>query len=125
VLRRVAKWLTPDGVLVATIENDLGFDRLFRLQVRDRYDGDEAWHRGSLGFDDRPLYLREMRECLESAGLQPAVVYTGYPDLEDLSLLIEREAIGHPAVAATAPRSPRARRRRTSRRARRSPTRTT
>ena len=102
VLRRAAGWLTPDGSLVAVVENDLGLDRLLRLEVRDLYDDDDAWWRGSPGFDDRPAYHRELAALLDSAGLVADATYGAFPSSTLLSLLVSTEATSSPELATMA-----------------------
>ncbi len=102
LLLRMAKWLSPEGTLVATVENDLGLDRLLRLQVRDLYDADTAWHRGGPGFAERPPYFRELVSALSSADLRADDIYAAYPSAEDVTLLIGREATDDVALSLTA-----------------------
>lgn len=102
VLQRLSKWLSPEGTLVAVVENDLGFDRLFRLQVRERYDDDLAWDRGAPGFDPRPLYHRELREVLPSVGLRADAVYAAFPSASDVALLVGSACVEDPALARAA-----------------------
>ncbi|MDQ1585416.1 MAG: hypothetical protein QOJ90_2117 [Actinomycetota bacterium] len=102
VLRRLSKWLSPEGTLFATVANDLGFDRLFRLEVRDLYDADDKWYRGAPGFDDRPLYYSELRDALVAADLEAESVYAAFPAAESLSMLVARDAVNDPAVRASA-----------------------
>jgi len=102
VLQRLAKWLAPEGTLIAVLENDLGFDRLFRLHVRERYEDDGAWDRGAPGFDARPLYHRELREVLPSAGLRADAVYAAFPSTDDLGLLVGTPCVEQPALAQAA-----------------------
>ena len=102
VLQRLSKWLSPEGTLVAVVENDLGFDRLFRLQVRERYDDDLAWDRGAPGLDPRPLYHRELREVLPSVGLRADEVYAAFPSASDVALLVGSACVEDPALARAA-----------------------
>lgn len=101
-LQRMGKALSPHGNLVAVLENDLGLDRLLRLEVRDLYDSDAAWYRGAPGYDDRPLYLRELRGVLDSAGLVAGDVYAALPSVEQVSLLVRADGVQDPAIARTA-----------------------
>jgi hypothetical protein len=101
-LRRVAKWLAPGGTLMVTVANELGFDRLFRLQVRESYDADDMWFRGATGFDDRHLYYRELRGALESANLSADGVYAAFPAADSLSLLVRQDTVADHGVGATA-----------------------
>lgn len=102
LLRRLAGWLTPGGTLLATIANDLGFDRLFRLQVRDILDADDMWHRAASDFDGRPLYHRELRSVLAAANLEPDTVFAVFPAAGSLSMLVGLESIEDPVVGLTA-----------------------
>jgi len=102
LLCKLAGWLSADGTLMASVDNELGFDKQFRMKIRDVYDGDDMWHRGAIGFDDRALYYRELRGALESANLIPDSVYAAFPAAESLSLLIDSNAVDSPAVASTA-----------------------
>jgi len=102
LLRKLAGWLSPDGTLVASVENELGFDKQFRMKVREAYDGDDMWHRGASGFEDRALYYRELAGALESANLVPDFIYAGFPATDSLSVLIASATVDEPAVASTA-----------------------
>ena len=101
-LRRMAKWLAPGGTLMVTVANELGFDRLFRLKVRESYDADDMWFRGASGFDDRHLYYRELRGALDSANLSADGVYAAFPAVNSLSLLVSHDAVTDHTVGATA-----------------------
>lgn len=100
ILQRFASWLAPTGQLVVVLENDLGFDRLLRLQAK--RDSDEAWYRGTAGFDARPLYYREIDDVLHSAGLTGSSIYAAFPSIDKIDLLVGRECVEEPALAQTA-----------------------
>jgi hypothetical protein len=102
LLRKLAGWLSAGGTLMASVENELGFDKQFRLKIRDEYDGNEMWHRGAEGFEDRGLYYRELAGAIESAGLTPDGVYAAFPTSDSLSVLIGSEAVDDPCVTSTA-----------------------
>jgi hypothetical protein len=89
LLQRLAKWLAPTGTFVAMLENDLGLDRLLRLQVREHLDADRAWERGAEGFDQRPLYLREVAHVLGDAGITSTALYAAFPTAEKIDLLVD------------------------------------
>lgn len=102
VLQRLTKWLAPEGRLIAVLENDLGFDRVFRLQVRERYEDDLAWGRGAPAFDPRPLYHRELGEVLPSVGLKADAVYAAFPSATDVGLLVGDACVQDPVLAEAA-----------------------
>jgi hypothetical protein len=91
ILQRMAKWVAPTGTAVALLENDLGFERLFRLEVRHVYDADSAWHRGMPGMDSRPLFHRELADTLASADLTPRTTYAAFPSADDAAVLVSEE----------------------------------
>lgn len=101
ILQRFAKWLAPSGQLVVVLENDLGFDSLFRLRSAEE-NSDSAWYRGAAGFDRRPLYYREVDDVLHSAGLTAAGVYAAFPSIEEVGLLVGRDCVEEEALASTA-----------------------
>ena len=102
VLQLLGRWLGGDGTLVAAVANELGFDRQFRLQVREALDSDDQWHRGATGFDTRALYHRELDGALGAAALQPLALYAGFPAADTLSLLVAGELVDDPVVGSTA-----------------------
>src|SRR5665648_354729 len=102
LLRKLAGWLSADGTLMASVDNELGFDKQFRMRIRDAYDGDGMWYRGAPGFEDRALYYRELGGALESANLVPDFVYAAFPAAGSLSMLIGSNTVDDPAVASTA-----------------------
>ena len=102
LLRKLAGWLSADGTLLTSVDNELGFDKQFRMKIRDTYDGDDMWHRGAPGFEDRSLYYRELSGALESANLVPDVVYGAFPSADSLSVLIGSDTVDDPAIASTA-----------------------
>lgn len=101
VLQSFAKWLTPAGRLVVVLENDLGFENLFRLQ-NEHAGADTAWFRGAAGFDTRPLYYRELDDVLQSAGLASSAVYAAFPSVEDVDLLVGEDCVREQSLAETA-----------------------
>lgn len=102
LLGRLGGWLSVNGTLIATVDNELGFDKQFRMQIRDAYDRDDQWHRGATGFEDRALYYRELAGALDSADLVPDRVYAAFPAASSLSMLIASNAVDDPSVASTA-----------------------
>jgi len=101
-LQRLAKWLGPEGTLVAVLENDLGFDNLLRVQTRNRDSSDSAWDLGASGFDERPLYYREVNDVLAAADLAALSVYAVFPSAENVALLVGRDCVEERALAQTA-----------------------
>jgi hypothetical protein len=101
IMQRFAKWLTPNGQLVLILENDLGFENLFRLRARDD-NTDAAWYRGARGFDHRPLYYREVDDVLASAGLSRTAMYAAFPAIDEVGLLVSRECVEEQPLAETA-----------------------
>lgn len=102
LLARLGSWLSVGGTVMTSVDNELGFDKRFRLQVRDAYDRDDMWHRGATGFDDRALYYRELPGALESANLIPDSVYAAFAVADSLSVLIGSKAVDEPAIASAA-----------------------
>lgn len=102
LLKRLSGWLAADGVLVGSVVNELGFDRMFRLELRREHDGDTAWHRGVAGYDDRHAYRRELDGYLSGASLTPLATYAAFPAVENPALLISEELSGAAASSSTA-----------------------
>lgn len=102
LLRTLGGWLSADGVLIATVDNELGFDKQFRMQIRGAHDGDDQWHLGATGFEDRALYYRELAGALDSAHLVSDRVYAAFPAASSFSMLIGSDDVDDPSVASTA-----------------------
>ncbi|MBO1755629.1 hypothetical protein [Allobranchiibius sp. CTAmp26] len=97
-LSRCARFTNLDGLLIATISNQLGLDHLFRLEMRSMYDADDQWYRGAPGFDVRRPYPRELGDLLEQAGLRASSRYCVFPSPTEPSLLASTDVLDDPLV---------------------------
>ena len=105
LLNLLGSWLAPGGLLVAAVQNELGLDRLLRLDpsaVRQ----DDAWHAASPGTSTRLPYEREVVGLLEAAGLSLEASWSGFPAADRLDLLVDPTRVGSAGgvVAALAAR---------------------
>lgn len=104
LLEKLSGWLSTDGVLMATVVNELGCDRMFRLGVYEDHRLDSAWHRGATGYDDRHTYHHELESRLNKASLTPLATYAAFPAVDSPTLLVS-EAVSdetYPSVRAAA-----------------------
>lgn len=99
VVARSAQLTAPDGLLLATVANQLGLDHLFRLELRSLYDGDDQWYRGAPGFDTRRPYPRELGALFDQAKLAVSTRYCVFPSPTEPSLLAREEALNDPLVS--------------------------
>jgi hypothetical protein len=88
LLAHLGGLLTPGGLLVADLANELGLDDLVAGRPAPDLDTDAAWHVGADGFDTRHLYPRERRAVLEDAGLREIACYAALPTIDTHRVLV-------------------------------------
>jgi hypothetical protein len=88
LMAKFSGWLMPDGVLAATVVNELGFDRMFRLDIHRDHSSDRSWYRGATGYDDRHAYRHELSRQLAAASLTSVATLGVFPAVDNPALLV-------------------------------------
>jgi len=102
LLTLVASWLAPEGVLVAGLENELGLERLFRLDASSRRENDAAWGWESPGAANRPLYRHELAGVVAASGLALEETYAALPSCAGASFVVTKGCLDDPGVGEAA-----------------------
>lgn len=96
---RLSELLSPSGVLVTDLANELGLTDLVSAVPDPQREQNESWWVGADGFSTRAPYARERDALLGAAGLHRRATYAALPQLDEYNLLIQDDLAADPDSA--------------------------